>query len=207
MRGGGDFWSRRKAAVAAEADAELQAQEAALRAEEQAALEKKSDDEILKELDLPDPDTLGAGDDFAAFMKQAVPERLRRRALRRLWVSNPVLANLDALVDYGEDYTDAANVIENLQSTYVVGKGMLAHVEEMARQAEEAPPRTRRTAWQRTVPRSTWSNPPKRQRWSPRMTPSPSPPRQKSKNTLRPPRRRPSCRPDAACGSILRVDD
>lgn len=138
MRGGGDFWSRRKAAVAAEADAELQAQEAALRAEEQAALEKKSDDEILKELDLPDPDTLGAGDDFAAFMKQAVPERLRRRALRRLWVSNPVLANLDALVDYGEDYTDAANVIENLQSTYVVGKGMLAHVEEMARQAEEA---------------------------------------------------------------------
>ena len=47
-----------------------------------------------------------------------------------------MLANVDGLVDYGEDFTDAALVVENLQTAYQVGKGMLAHVEEMARQAE-----------------------------------------------------------------------
>ncbi|MEC8039849.1 MAG: DUF3306 domain-containing protein, partial [Pseudomonadota bacterium] len=60
--------------------------------------------------------------------------------------SNPVLANVDMLVDYGEDFTDSAMVVENLQTAYQVGKGMKAHVEELARQAraledaeEEAP--------------------------------------------------------------------
>ena len=71
-------------------------------------------------------------------MARAVPERLRRRALRKLWLSNPALANLDNLVDYGEDYTDAALVIENLQTAYQVGKGMLQHVlEKEASEAEE----------------------------------------------------------------------
>lgn len=134
---GGDFWSRRRAAVAAEAEAEVQAVEAEAHAEEQAKLEELSDDELLEKLELPDPDTMKAGDDFAAFMKKAVPERLRRRALRRLWTSNPVLANVDMLVDYGEDFTDSALVVENLQTAYQVGKGMKAHVDELARQARE----------------------------------------------------------------------
>lgn len=134
---GGDFWSRRRAAVAAEAEAEVKATEAAAHAEEQAKLEELSDEQLLEQLDLPDPDTMQAGDDFAAFMQKAVPERLRRRALRRLWTSNPVLANVDMLVDYGEDFTDSALVVENLQTAYQVGKGMKAHVDELARQARE----------------------------------------------------------------------
>jgi len=134
---GGDFWSRRRAAVAAEAEAEVKATEAAVHAEEQAKLDELSDEELLEQLELPDPDTMQAGDDFAAFMKKAVPERLRRRALRRLWTSNPVLANVDMLVDYGEDFTDSALVVENLQTAYQVGKGMKAHVDELARQARE----------------------------------------------------------------------
>lgn len=85
---------------------------------------------------MPDPDTLTKGDDFQAFLTEAVPARLRRRALRRLWISDPVLANLDDLVDYGEDFTDAACAVEGLQTAYQVGKGMARHVEEMARQAE-----------------------------------------------------------------------
>ena len=131
-----DFWSRRRAGVAAEAEVEQAAFEAQAIADEQAALKTRSDSEILAELDLPDPDSLQAGDDFAAFMAKAVPDRIRRRALRKLWRTNPVLANIDQLVDYGEDFTDGANVVENLQTTYQVGKGMLKHVEEMARQAE-----------------------------------------------------------------------
>ena len=123
-----DFWSRRRAAVEAEAEAEAAAAARAETAAEHAALEEKTDDEICAELGLPDPDTLQPGDDFAAFLKEAVPERLRRRALRVLWRSNPVLANVDGLVDYGEDFTDSATVLANLSTTYQVGKGMLAHI-------------------------------------------------------------------------------
>ncbi len=131
-----DFWSRRKAAVQAETEAEALAAEEQIITTRQAELEEKSDAEILAEFDLPDPDTLEAGDDVSGFMAKAVPDRLRRRALRRLWRLNPVLANVDGLVDYGEDYTDAACVIENIQTAYQVGKGMLAHVEALAAEAE-----------------------------------------------------------------------
>jgi len=135
-----DFWSRRKAAVQAEAQAEIVAAEEHALAAQQTELEEKSDAEILAEFNLPDPDQLQAGDDVSGFMAKAVPDRLRRRALRRLWRLNPVLANVDGLVDYGEDYTDAACVIENLQTAYQVGKGMLAHVEALASEAEEGTP-------------------------------------------------------------------
>ena len=132
-----DFWARRRAGVAAEAKAEQAALEAQVLAEEHAALEELSEAEMLAELDLPDPDTMVQGDDFSVFMAKAVPDQIRRRALRTLWRSNPVLANVDMLVDYGEDFTDAAMAVENIQTAYQVGKGMLKHVEEMARQAEE----------------------------------------------------------------------
>lgn len=133
---GADFWSRRKARVAAEEAAEDRAAAARDADAREAALADKSDAEICEELGLPDPDTMQPGDDFRAFMQKAVPERLRRRALRRLWLSNPALANLDGMLDYGEDFTDSACVIEGMQTAYQVGKGMLAHVQEMARQAE-----------------------------------------------------------------------
>ncbi|WP_300067286.1 DUF3306 domain-containing protein [uncultured Ruegeria sp.] len=135
-----DFWSRRRAAVQAEVDAEHAAVEAQVVAAQQAELEEKTDAEILAELDLPDPDELQAGDDVSGFMAKAVPDRLRRRALRRLWRLNPVLANVDGLVDYGEDYTDAACVVENLQTAYQVGKGMLAHIEALAAAEDKSEP-------------------------------------------------------------------
>lgn len=137
MSGELTFWDRRKAGVRAEAEAEQAQMDAQALAAEHAALEEKSDAELLVELDLPDPDSLEMGDDFSAFMAKAVPDRLRRRALRTLWRSNPVLANVDMLVDYGEDFTDSAMVVENMQTAYQVGKGMLKHVQEMSRQAEE----------------------------------------------------------------------
>ena len=137
MSGEQDFWARRKANVEAETLAEQAAVEQLALAEQNVVLEEKTDAELLEELDLPDPDTLVMGDDFSVFMSKAVPDRIRRRALRILWRSNPVLANVDMLVDYGEDFTDAAMAVENIQTAYQVGKGMLKHVQEMARQAEE----------------------------------------------------------------------
>jgi len=132
-----DFWSRRRAAVAAE-DRE---HEAALETEKakqtEAELEVMSDAEVLAEFDLPDPDTLENPEDIRAFLAKAPLQRLKMRALRRMWRLNPVLANLDGLLDYGEDFTDSAMVIENMQTAYQVGKGMLKHIEALA-EAEAA---------------------------------------------------------------------
>ena len=85
--------------------------------------EGKSDDEVLSILELPDPETLKLGDTVEKFMDGRVPERIRARALRAFWKTNPVLANIDGLDEYCDDYTDAAMVIENLQTIYEVGKG------------------------------------------------------------------------------------
>lgn len=134
---GGDFWARRKAGVEAEAVAEAHAEVVAQAEHRDAELADKTDAELLAELELPDPDNLGEGDDFTVFLTETIPARIRTRALRRLWLTNPVLANVDGLVDYGEDFTDASCVIENMQTAYQVGKGMTAHVDEMARQAAE----------------------------------------------------------------------
>lgn len=127
-----DFWSRRKAMVEAETRAEATAAEnAAIRAEED-RLAERSDDELLQKLGLPAPEMADSVDMIQSYLRSALPRRLKQRALRRLWTLNPVLANLDGLVEYGEDYTDSAKVVDNLQTTYQVGRGMLAHIEKLA---------------------------------------------------------------------------
>ena len=80
---------------------------------------------------LPDIDSLTADSDFAAFLDERVPEALRQKALRRLWRLNPLLANVDGLNDYDDDFTDAATVVEGLKTIYQVGRGMVG---------EEPPP-------------------------------------------------------------------
>ena len=132
-----DFWSRRKSAVKEEFEEERRQAEIKRASEIQGELDVKTDEEVLKELGLPDPDTLEPGDDFKVFMKEVVPERLRRRALKKLWLSNPLLANVDGLVDYGEDFTDAAVGAGFVETTYQVGKGMLKHIEELALKEQE----------------------------------------------------------------------
>ena len=132
-----DFWSRRKSAVKEEIEEERRQAEIKRASELQDELDVKTDEEVLKELGLPDPDILEPGDDFKVFMKEVVPERLRRRALKKLWLSNPLLANVDGLVDYGEDFTDAAVGAGFVETTYQVGKGMLKHIEELARKEQE----------------------------------------------------------------------
>lgn len=134
-----DFWSRRRAAVQAEEQAEQVALQAEVDAAQEAKQAERSDDELLQEAGLPDPDQIDSPEQVQAFMKSALPQRLKTRALRKLWTLNPVLANLDGLVDYGEDYTDAATVIENLQTVYQVGKGMVTKLEELLEDPEETP--------------------------------------------------------------------
>ena len=140
-------WSKRKLAEPDPDAVPSESEEAADVAPEELVAEQ-TDAEVLEELGLPDPDTLEKGDDFSSFMNGAVPTRLRNRALRKLWLTNPVLANIDELVDYGEDFTDAATVVENMQTAYQVGKGWLRDVtaeeedEESAPESEDQQPET-----------------------------------------------------------------
>lgn len=131
-----DFWARRRRAVEAEARAEAEAAGAAEEARAREALEALPEAEALERLGLPDPDTLGPGDDVAAFMARAVPAYLRNRALRRLWTQKPVLANLDGLADYAEDFTGNGLGGRALATSYRVGEGLAAHVRRMAEAAE-----------------------------------------------------------------------
>ncbi len=134
MSRGSDFWSRRKARVEAEEAEEARKVEAAEVEAKQKQLEEKTDSEILEELGLPDPDSLEPGQDIAGFMNKAVPERLRRRAMRQLWRLNPVLANLDGLNDYDGDFTNAATDAPGVKTAYQVGKGLLRHVQALEAQ-------------------------------------------------------------------------
>lgn len=72
---------------------------------------------------LPDPDTLTDPADFKVFLRQGVPHWLKTKAMRKMWTTNPVFANVDGLVDYGEDFTDAARAVTTLATAYKVGSG------------------------------------------------------------------------------------
>lgn len=73
--------------------------------------------------DLPDPETLGKDADFTRYLKDGVPEALQRRALRALWRSDPVLANLDGLNDYDEDYRQVGIVAKVVRTAWRAGRG------------------------------------------------------------------------------------
>jgi hypothetical protein len=97
------------------------------------------DDEVAVDLEaLPDIETLTYESDFTVFMRKGVPADLRRRALQRLWRSHPTLANLDGLLEYGEDYTRIGTTQQVVRTAYQVGRGMLGRLEAPAEGAEPA---------------------------------------------------------------------
>jgi len=78
--------------------------------------------------DLPDVETLNAESDFTAFLGDNVPRDISKLAFKKLWRSDPVLANVDGLNDYDGDFSKVGMVTEVFKSVYQVGKGY--HVEE-----------------------------------------------------------------------------
>jgi hypothetical protein len=131
-----DFWSRRKAAVEAEQKAEADARIESQRAEEDAKLAERSEEELLAEAGLPLPEDVTDGEMVQKFLKSQLPKRLKNRALRTLWRSNPVLACLDGLNDYDTDFTFVTPAAD-FKTTYQVGKGLLAHLDYVAKDAVE----------------------------------------------------------------------
>lgn len=85
---------------------------------------------VLTEADFADVDfaALDFKSDYSRFMQQGVPDAVRNKALRQLWASDPIMANMDGLHDYWDDYTDAAVAVPagTLKTAYRIGKGFLS---------------------------------------------------------------------------------
>lgn len=96
--------------------------------------------------DLPDIADLNAESDFSAFLRDGVSEEIRRKALRVLWRSDPVLANLDGLNDYDEDFRSAGVLAEAVRTAYKAGKGYLSDEDEQPVSKDEATPELLETA-------------------------------------------------------------
>jgi len=127
-------WSARKSQIARGEDVpdEVPAPEIAeddvIEDEEDATL---TDAELLEKYDLPDPEAVTEENGLEQFLNgKGLPGRVRQMALRRLWRLNPLFGVVDDMVEYGEDYTDAATVIEGMQTAYTVGKGYAKEVVE-----------------------------------------------------------------------------
>ena len=90
--------------------------------DEDAAL---TDDELLAKYELEDPETIEDEARLDAFLEGKFPDRIRQMALRRMWRLNPMFRFADEMVEYGENYTDAATVIDGMTTAYQVGKGYL----------------------------------------------------------------------------------
>jgi hypothetical protein len=144
-------WSQRKAAARrGEMPAEPEEQpapQAATSIEDAASAEQggaATDDTPA----LPPVEELTAESDYTAFLGEKVPEHLRRAALRKLWSSDPVLANLDGLNHYDEDYNLVDTTISAAQTAYRVGRGYLEEIEETLEKVENALDKSNRRAFQ-----------------------------------------------------------
>ena len=122
-------WSKRKLAVAEETraeeiavveDAELSEREAELIANKEAA-------------EAVDLEALTDESDFSLFLKEGVPDLIKRKALATLWRTNPVFANVDGLVDYDDDFGSPSLNLKTFKSAYQAGRGYLEHVERLAK--------------------------------------------------------------------------
>jgi hypothetical protein len=126
-------WSERKArARRQEKSLETVAEEAP--AELTVAVDEEGEVEAEAEVavDLPDIESLDKDSDYSVFMGKGVPEHLKRLALRKLWRSDPLLAGVDGLVDYGEDFTRSELMGDAVKTIYRVGKGLIDDAEKLA---------------------------------------------------------------------------
>lgn len=134
-------WSRRKRSpMPEERDEEIEAEapEEAVDAIADEAVEAADEpdeeaEENRRAAEAVDIESLTYEDDFKLFLKRGVPGALRQKALRKLWVSNPILANLDGLNDYEEDFNDPKMKVYS--SAWKAGRGFLSELELKAQQA------------------------------------------------------------------------
>ncbi len=126
-------WSKRKLS-AENTEEESSSEPATETVTEERAAELEQNRLAAEAVDL---DAIDKDFDFTVFFKAGVPKALKHRALQVLWKSDPVFANLDGLVDYGENFADPALNMKTFQSAYEVGKGYLKKLEKLAKLEEQ----------------------------------------------------------------------
>lgn len=131
-------WSERKSGVDADTQA-ITASDEGLKVTDDEGLATEPTTDAAPILTEADLENLDCDSDFSKFMGEQVPEALRRQALRQLWRSDPVLANVDGLCDYDDDYTDAALAVKVLKTAHRVGQGYLTDEEVAANKARGEP--------------------------------------------------------------------
>lgn len=72
-----------------------------------------------------DIDSLDADSDYSPFFKDGVPTALKSAALRQLWRSSPVFANIDGLNDYDEDFTIPKTPMGAIRTAWKFGRGFV----------------------------------------------------------------------------------
>ncbi len=132
-------WSRRKSGEEAEQEKSAAGAEAVADAE--AAEAEREAEENRAKAEAVDLETLDYQSDYEVFMKPGVPNDLRGAALQRLWRSNPILANLDGMNEYDEDFrTPAGAAAAVVKTAWKVGKGFVTDDEKQeAAAAKEKP--------------------------------------------------------------------
>lgn len=108
---------------------------------------------------LPSIESLGPNSDYSMFMRKGVPEDLRMKALRRMWLTDPVLAGPEVLDMYAWDYTGVDGhkplVRPAMEAVAAVAKGVKDAIKEAEAHAPDAlapKPAADPTAPQQTPP-------------------------------------------------------
>ena len=102
----------------------------------------------LTEADFADVDfdALDYNSDYGRFTAKGVPESIKRKALQKLWTTDPIFTASDPFQDYQGDYTDAAVGVPagTLKTSYRIGRGFMtdedvAAWEKLGKPVEEPP--------------------------------------------------------------------
>lgn len=127
------------AAPEAETEADANGQTAALSREDEASAGDQTGEPEIRVEDLPDIETLTYDSDFSVFMRKGVPELIKQQALRKLWGTDPILANLDGLNDY--DPLSMTFLIQDMEGPVEpiaeVGRGMRDKIMERKRARDD----------------------------------------------------------------------
>lgn len=130
-------WSKRKQAQLSNPDVDPDDEEPAADPlgidEERLEAERTEAETNRLAAEAVDLEEVSYGFDFSIFMKRGVSNLLRKKALQKFFNSNPVLANLDGLNDYDEDYNNPLHMV--YKSTWDLGRGFLTESEKLLQQA------------------------------------------------------------------------
>lgn len=128
-------WSRRK--QTSEADEPSPETKAVALDPAQEEAESKVEAQNRAAAEAVDLESLTYESDYSVFFRKGVPAALKNAAMRKLWTSNPVLACVDGLNDYDEDFRIVSHVGDQVKSAWEVGHGYTRKLEAEA-EAERA---------------------------------------------------------------------